>query len=86
MRRGHCVCGLHGSVQRAQQLLDDLGADPAHVAGDSVGRWTALELAKLGKARSVVAIAPAGLRARRDPWRCVLKLWGTYRIGRLTTR
>jgi pimeloyl-ACP methyl ester carboxylesterase len=65
-------------------FLDDLGVDTTHTAGDSVGGWTALELAKLGRARSVVAIAPAGLWPRRDPWRCSLKLWGMYRLGRLT--
>ena len=66
-------------------LLDELGLDAVHAAGVSVGGWTALELAKLGRARSVVAIAPAGLWPRRDPWRCSLKLWGMYRLGRLTT-
>ncbi len=65
-------------------LLDELRLDAAHVAGDSVGGWTALELAKRGRARSVVAIAPAGLWPRRDPWRCSLKLWAMYRLGRLT--
>jgi pimeloyl-ACP methyl ester carboxylesterase len=67
-------------------FLDELRIDAAHTAGDSVGGWTALELAKLGRARSVVAIAPAGLWPRRDPWRCSLKLWGMYRFGRLTPR
>ena len=66
-------------------LLDELDLDAAHVAGDSVGGWTALELAKLGRARSVTAIAPAGLWRRRDPWRCSFKLWGMYRLGRLIT-
>ena len=56
-------------------MLDELGLDPAHVAGNSVGGWTALELAKNGRARSVVAIGPAGLWAKRDPWRCVFALW-----------
>lgn len=65
-------------------FLDELRIDTTHTAGDSVGGWTALELAKLGRARSVVAIAPAGLWPRRDPWRCSLKLWGMYRLGRLT--
>jgi pimeloyl-ACP methyl ester carboxylesterase len=65
------------------KFLDQLGIDAAHVAGDSVGGWTALELAKLDRARSVVAIAPAGLWPRRDPWRCSLKLWAMYRLGRL---
>src|SRR5947207_15773946 len=33
--------------------LGELGFDPVHVAGYSVGGWTALELAKLERARSV---------------------------------
>ncbi len=79
--------GDHSPVGYAATLagfLDDLGLESAHVAGDSVGGWSALELAKLGRARSVTAIAPAGLWAKQDPWRCVVKLWGTYRLGRLT--
>lgn len=81
--------GDHSPVGYATTLavfLDELGVDCAHVAGDSAGGWTALEMAKLGKAQSVTAIAPAGLWARRDPWRCVIKLWGSYRLGRLTRR
>ena len=79
--------GDHTPVGYAATLadfLDRLGIGTAHVAGPSVGGWTALELAKLGRARSVVAIAPAGLWAQHDPWQCVLKLWGRYRLGRLT--
>jgi pimeloyl-ACP methyl ester carboxylesterase len=34
---------------------------PHHVAGNSLGGWVALELAANGHARSVTAIAPAGL-------------------------
>ena len=34
---------------------------PHHVAGNSLGGWVALELAAAGDARSVTAIAPAGL-------------------------
>jgi pimeloyl-ACP methyl ester carboxylesterase len=34
---------------------------PHHVAGNSLGGWVALELAAAGHARSVTAIAPAGL-------------------------
>jgi pimeloyl-ACP methyl ester carboxylesterase len=79
--------GDHTPVGYAATLadfLDTLGIGTAHVAGDSVGGWTALELAKLGRARSVVAIAPAGLWPRRNPWQCHLKLWAMYRFGRLT--
>jgi pimeloyl-ACP methyl ester carboxylesterase len=64
-------------------LLTDLGIARAHLAGNSVGGWTALELAKRGRARSVVAIGPAGLWPRRDPWRCVLQLWSQHKLGRL---
>ena len=41
--------------------LSALGLDRPHVAGNSLGGWVALELALAGHARSVTAIAPAGL-------------------------
>jgi pimeloyl-ACP methyl ester carboxylesterase len=56
-----------GYARVLAELLRELGYDSAHVAGNSVGGWTALEAAKLGVARSVVALAPAGLWARRAP-------------------
>jgi pimeloyl-ACP methyl ester carboxylesterase len=40
--------------------LDELGVGTAHVVGNSAGGALALELAKRGRARSVVALAPAG--------------------------
>jgi pimeloyl-ACP methyl ester carboxylesterase len=43
-------------------FLDGLGlGGRVHVAGNSLGGWVALELALAGHARSVTAIAPAGL-------------------------
>lgn len=65
------------------QLLDELGIEAAHAAGNSVGGWTALELAKRGRALSVAALAPAGLWPRRSPWRCTLQLGSQHRLGRL---
>jgi pimeloyl-ACP methyl ester carboxylesterase len=41
-----------------------LGVDRPHVAGNSLGGWVALELALAGHARSVTAIAPAGMWAQ----------------------
>ncbi len=40
------------------------GLERPHVAGNSLGGWVALELALAGHARSVTAIAPAGLWAQ----------------------
>jgi pimeloyl-ACP methyl ester carboxylesterase len=42
-------------------LLDDLGVARAHVAGNSLGGWVALELAKAGRALSVAGLCTAGL-------------------------
>jgi pimeloyl-ACP methyl ester carboxylesterase len=49
------------------ELLDELDLPSVHVAGNSSGGWVALELAKLGRARTVTALAPAGLWRRRAP-------------------
>lgn len=42
------------------ELLDRLGLDRVHIAGNSLGGWVAIELARLGRALSVCGIAPAG--------------------------
>jgi pimeloyl-ACP methyl ester carboxylesterase len=42
-------------------LLDDIGVARAHVAGNSLGGWVALELAKAGRALSVAGLCTAGL-------------------------
>ncbi len=41
--------------------LRALGLDSAHVAGNSLGAWVALELGRIGAARSVTCLSPAGL-------------------------
>ena len=64
---------LAGSLR---SFLDDLGLDRVHVAGNSLGGWVALELAKAGRALSVAGLCTAGLwkrplgpRPGRDPRR-----------------
>jgi pimeloyl-ACP methyl ester carboxylesterase len=46
------------------RFLDRLGIDEAHVAGNSLGGWVALELAKAGRALSVAGLCSAGLWSR----------------------
>jgi pimeloyl-ACP methyl ester carboxylesterase len=43
-----------------ERMLDDVGLATAHIAGNSLGGYLALCLAARGRARSVVALAPAG--------------------------
>jgi pimeloyl-ACP methyl ester carboxylesterase len=50
-----------------ERHLDELGVGTAHFVGNSLGGAIALELAKRGRARSVVALAPAGGWADGEP-------------------
>ncbi len=48
-----------------KESLNRMGVtEPVDIVGNSMGGWMALEAARLGMARSVVAISPAGLWAR----------------------
>ena len=47
-------------VDQVESEMDAAGFETAHIAGNSLGGWIALELANRGRARSVVALAPAG--------------------------
>lgn len=49
-----------------EALLDELGVETAHFAGNSMGGAVSLEMAKRGRARSVVAISPGGGWAEHD--------------------
>lgn len=58
----------------ADQLVSTLraeGIDRAHVAGNSLGGWLSLELARRGFARSVVAFSPAGGWRTDDDYRAI---------------
>jgi pimeloyl-ACP methyl ester carboxylesterase len=48
---------LPGAIERA---MDELGWETAHIVGNSLGGYLALQLAARGRARTVVALAPAG--------------------------
>jgi pimeloyl-ACP methyl ester carboxylesterase len=60
------------AVERA---MDAAGFETAHLAGNSLGGFVALQLASRGRARSVVALAPAGgWTAGDDSARTLLQL------------
>jgi pimeloyl-ACP methyl ester carboxylesterase len=47
--------------------MDEAGLQTAHIAGNSLGGYVALQLGVRGRARSVVALAPAGGWSTGDP-------------------
>ena len=47
-------------VDGLEQELDEAGFDRVHLVGNSLGGWIVLELAKRGRALSVVALSPGG--------------------------
>lgn len=65
--------------------LDEAAIDTAHIVGNSLGGWVALELARRGRARSVLALSPAGAwRSPRDLRRLLLVFRAGPVFGRLT--
>jgi pimeloyl-ACP methyl ester carboxylesterase len=77
----HLAPAPPGFARVLSSLLDDLKIDRVHAAGNSLGGWTALELAKLGRARSVCALGPAGLW-NRGPIRPMIPLASSYLSAR----
>jgi pimeloyl-ACP methyl ester carboxylesterase len=63
---------LEGEVSHAlladavERAMDDAGFETAHIVGNSLGGYVALQLAARGRAESVVALAPAGGWAKGD--------------------
>jgi pimeloyl-ACP methyl ester carboxylesterase len=54
------VASVETLARGVERDMDEAGFETAHVVGGSLGGWVALEVARRGRARSVVAIAPAG--------------------------
>ncbi|MET0285168.1 MAG: alpha/beta hydrolase [Polyangiales bacterium] len=51
---------IENAVDLLEAKLDQLGIRKAHLVGNSLGGWLAIELARRGRALSVVALAPGG--------------------------
>jgi pimeloyl-ACP methyl ester carboxylesterase len=73
------------AADHLELLLDELEIGTAHLAGNSMGGALAFELAKRGRARSVVAISPGGCWSpddRREPLRIARLFARTDRLAR----
>jgi pimeloyl-ACP methyl ester carboxylesterase len=56
----HPAHSIGEAADHLELLLDEQGIGDAHFAGNSMGGALSLELAKRGRARSVIAISPGG--------------------------
>ena len=70
-------------VNAVCRQLDEAAIDTAHLVGNSLGGWVALELARRGRALSVLALSPAGAwRSHRDLRRLLVLFRAGGAIGR----
>jgi pimeloyl-ACP methyl ester carboxylesterase len=90
---GHCggpdVTGsatVDHLVDDVERMLDEVGWSAPAVAGFSMGGWIALELAKRGRAKRVVAIAPAGAVGERTNPREARRIQLQFKISRAAAR
>jgi pimeloyl-ACP methyl ester carboxylesterase len=63
-------------AEALRDQLEALGTPRPHVAGNSLGAWVGLELGRIGAARSVTCLSPAGLwRAPIGPSKSRTREW-----------
>ena len=76
------AAGQAGIVDAVERAMDEAGLETAHLVGNSLGGYVALQLAARGRARSVVALAPAGGWATGDDtYRVLLRRQGEMHQG-----
>lgn len=73
-------------VDVTEKLLDERELSTVHIAGNSMGGWMAIELARRGRARSVCALSPAGFwdRGTDDELAATNTLIHAKRLAELT--
>ncbi len=64
------------------RLLDDVGWERPHVAGNSLGGWLALELVRRGRSSRNVPLSPGGFYSRRERSYAVVLLDNLHRSAR----
>ncbi len=75
--------GVGSLTELVNHFLDEIDLGHPHVAGNSLGGWVSLELAKLGRARSATALSPAGFHNPREAMFQRASLWSSVRAARL---
>jgi pimeloyl-ACP methyl ester carboxylesterase len=73
-------------IDDMERVLDEHGLDRPHIAGNSMGGWIGVELARRGRAKTVCAFSPAGFwnAGTRDQRRAASRLKLMMRGARLT--
>lgn len=79
---------LGAAVDIVERDLDDAGFDTAHLVGNSLGGLVAFELARRGRARSVIGLAPAGgwESGSKEARRLMHYFRAQHRMGKLALR
>jgi pimeloyl-ACP methyl ester carboxylesterase len=74
--------GIESLTKLVADFLDSLGLDRPHVAGNSLGGWISLELAKQDRVRSATGLSPAGFFNDREAKFSHASLWLSARTAR----
>jgi pimeloyl-ACP methyl ester carboxylesterase len=74
--------GIASLTRLVSEFLDELGLERPHVAGNSLGGWIALELAKRDRVNSATALSPGGFTSRLDAHFMRSSLRLTRRVAR----
>lgn len=75
---------IHDVVDDMERQLDALGLDTPHIVGNSMGGWLALDLARRGRAKSVLALSPAGMWEDSSEGVRAKRLRRSLMMGRIT--
>jgi pimeloyl-ACP methyl ester carboxylesterase len=74
--------GVPSLTRLVSEFLASIGLQRAHFAGNSLGGWIALELAKQGRAESATALSPVGFQNAAEAWYQRASLWTSVRLAR----
>jgi pimeloyl-ACP methyl ester carboxylesterase len=82
------VPSVEALVDGMEAELDRLGLQKVHIAGNSLGGWVGIELARRGRAESLVLFSPAGAwgSTRRIKWTSVGVRYSLTALSRYSSR